>query len=407
MPLGEPPSRTPGARCGTRSRRRPRRARRGERRGAWAHDGTRTGRRSDAPRGAASSSRCPGGGGSASAASDAGGRPLEPARCEFSAYRSKRAELDKLAGRELRFNQGRVSVPALESGELAGSGKGWMWRVAGLASAGRWFVVGVVSCLGLLAYSCSNEISPSWSVPSDTPKNRENRVRLDVSIPPRERDFRVLQREPDGSWSELRVATNLDGAGGDHSSEHGLVDLRVGERRQLRTEQDGRDVTHSTRWTSNRNWIADFPDLPGLIRGKSHGEAWVTTRWGRYSRTLRIVVNSGGTDRTGVIHWTIEDGCSDGIGLHYRFFLLTRAGNGTEIGRWPSSGRVYVVESGGSQTHSLNASSSSAKVCYGASRPSGYSGSYWGLGLDGRHGCDDCCYDAKTSAQTVSTRLTC
>jgi hypothetical protein len=55
---------------------------------------------------------------------------------------------------------------------------------------------------------------------------------------------------------------------------------------------------------------------------------------------------------------------------------------------WPGSHDTYKVDD--YQTHSYRLRCSSGeKICYGASDSSG--STYWGLGLDGRHGCKNCC----------------
>ena len=87
----------------------------------------------------------------------------------------------------------------------------------------------------------------------------------------------------------------IDLTGGDQTMQFGLgIDLQVGERKQLRAQHGGVDRTNQTTWTSNNTSIADFPDQPGRIRGVSAGTAWITSRWGRYFRTLRVVVGPSG-----------------------------------------------------------------------------------------------------------------
>ena len=68
------------------------------------------------------------------------------------------------------------------------------------------------------------------------------------------------------------------------------IDLRVGERKQLRTQHGGIDRTNATTWTTNDAAVADFPDAKGLIRGVGPGEAFIKAAWGRYFRTMRVVV---------------------------------------------------------------------------------------------------------------------
>ena len=84
------------------------------------------------------------------------------------------------------------------------------------------------------------------------------------------------------------------------------IDLRVGERRQLRTQHGGQDRTAQTTWTSWDESIADFPDTPGLIRGRRTGEVFIKAQWGRYFRTLRVVVKQGATTVAGVQGFRVQ-----------------------------------------------------------------------------------------------------
>ncbi len=65
---------------------------------------------------------------------------------------------------------------------------------------------------------------------------------------------------------------------------------------------------------------------------------------------------------------------------------------------WPSASRVWVLDD--SEVHSVRISCNyGEKICYGA-WPSGNTSRIWGVGSEGREGCEDCCYicDGGTTA---------
>lgn len=95
--------------------------------------------------------------------------------------------------------------------------------------------------------------------------------------------------------------------------------------------------------------------------------------------------------------WSLSDGCSDGRGLHVRLF------DKTNNLLWPNQSQVYVAQTGGSVDVTISCRTG-ARICYGAeTNPS--STSYWGVGIDGTRGCDNCCVTC--SATTVSRSLVC
>lgn len=57
---------------------------------------------------------------------------------------------------------------------------------------------------------------------------------------------------------------------------------------------------------------------------------------------------------------------------------------------WPGGGEIYVLDDSEVHTYPLNCQSGET-ICYGA-WVDGDSSTYWGAGLDGELGCDDCCY---------------
>ena len=99
----------------------------------------------------------------------------------------------------------------------------------------------------------------------------------------------------------------------------------------------------------------------------------------------------------------IEDACADGREIEFRFFQI-RSGNIVRV--WPSSSRVYIAPFGEPVTATLDPSQPElgGQICFG-----GESGNrYWGIGLDGNQGCDNCCLSVPTAGTiTESHRLTC
>ena len=102
------------------------------------------------------------------------------------------------------------------------------------------------------------------------------------------------------------------------------------------------------------------------------------------------------------MEWTITDVCNDGKEIQYRFF---HRDNSRTLKTWPSTSRVYVARQFDTPyTHTLQLDSGD-RICYGAAMPG--SNYYWGIGLDGDQGCDDCCYTARPGLVTAGKRLTC
>lgn len=83
------------------------------------------------------------------------------------------------------------------------------------------------------------------------------------------------------------------------------------------------------------------------------------------------------------MNWVLFDECSDGFGIQAALFE-------SETGRvYPSRDSVYVADPGGI-IDTVITCRQGAQVCYGAETdpPSGI---FWGVGIDGTEGCDDCC----------------
>ncbi|MEM8962756.1 MAG: hypothetical protein AAGD38_14820 [Acidobacteriota bacterium] len=86
---------------------------------------------------------------------------------------------------------------------------------------------------------------------------------------------------------------------------------------------------------------------------------------------------------TATMDWALFDQCDDGLGLQAALFDTT-------TGRvYPSSSSVYVSSPGGVIDVRIECRLG-AQVCYGAETdpPSSV---FWGVGLDGNAGCNDCC----------------
>ena len=112
--------------------------------------------------------------------------------------------------------------------------------------------------------------------------------------------------DPGGAFDDGDVIIDLSAPESD-SYRFGLgIDLRVGERRQLRTQHGGIDRTNQTTWMSYDTAIADFPDDKGKIRGVGTGETYIRASWGRYFRTMRVVVRQGATTVAGVQGYRVQ-----------------------------------------------------------------------------------------------------
>ncbi len=81
--------------------------------------------------------------------------------------------------------------------------------------------------------------------------------------------------------------------------------------------------------------------------------------------------------------WTLTDACDDGLGLQAALFDTT---NGLV---YPSRDRVYTTSPGGDISVFIDCERGS-QVCYGAETDPA-TDLFWGLGIDGNEGCDDCC----------------
>jgi hypothetical protein len=87
---------------------------------------------------------------------------------------------------------------------------------------------------------------------------------------------------------------------------------------------------------------------------------------------------------TARMEWSLVDGCNDGRGIAVRLF------DKTNNLLWPSASQYWRTGPGGSVDVPI-ACQRGARICYGAATDP-QTTSYWGIGLDGRQGCDSCCF---------------
>ena len=113
----------------------------------------------------------------------------------------------------------------------------------------------------------------------------------------------------------------------------------------------------------------------------------------------QIATDSEST-QPGSLELSITDGCRDGRDIQYRIFgYSTSSPSGDYIGMAPESGLVYIAkDSGGKVTNTYACKTEDGETvrswCYGANRPSGH---YWGVGIDGDKGCEECCASCPTT----------
>ena len=90
-----------------------------------------------------------------------------------------------------------------------------------------------------------------------------------------------------------------------------------------------------------------------------------------------------GPQPVAAMDWILVDGCGDGLGLQAALFDVTHGGV------WPALNQVYFTGPGGEIDVRI-ACEVGALICYGAETdpPSDI---FWGVGIDGNEGCDDCC----------------
>ena len=102
-------------------------------------------------------------------------------------------------------------------------------------------------------------------------------------------------------------------------------------------------------------------------------------------------------------YWVIPPQ-ADGASIRYRFFQFSN--DNRRLRQWPAGTRYYYIRRYNvrySTTFSVNGG---GNVCYGAATPDGRW--CWGLGLDGRQRCSNCCYNVpQVGILRVGDRLSC
>lgn len=114
------------------------------------------------------------------------------------------------------------------------------------------------------------------------------------------------------------------------------------------------------------------------------------------SSTIASTVSTSVSNMS-ALTWTITDSCSDGRGLHVRFW------DKTNNLVWPNATQVYVVSPGATLNQTLSCQNG-ALVCFGA-RTDPQTTTYWGVDLDGNQGCDSCCIQCANVS--TGANLTC
>ena len=137
---------------------------------------------------------------------------------------------------------------------------------------------------------------------------------------------------------------------------------------------------------------------------KERGENWICENgsdrgmkidaWYDVWKDIISAFNSADSTQPGSLELSITDGCRDGRDIQYRIFgYSTSSPSGEYIGMGPESGLVYIADDSGEKVTNTYACKTEdgetvRSWCYGADRPDG---DYWGVGIDGEEGCDDCC----------------
>jgi hypothetical protein len=94
--------------------------------------------------------------------------------------------------------------------------------------------------------------------------------------------------------------------------------------------------------------------------------------------------------------WILSDNCADGVGVRFRLFEMT--GDKASL-IWPNLNNFYLLPRGESRSIQVQVHRG-AKLCYGAESEDGQR--YWGVGVGGDQGCQDCCRIADGSSVTFT-----
>lgn len=99
---------------------------------------------------------------------------------------------------------------------------------------------------------------------------------------------------------------------------------------------------------------------------------------------------------------SITDRCTARYQIHWKIYTYPRA-NASASGVWPASNRHYYTERYGETYRQSVSCTPGYLVCYGARGGSRRQYS-WGVGYDGREGCDDCCVTCPSSGRSRLSR---
>ena len=98
------------------------------------------------------------------------------------------------------------------------------------------------------------------------------------------------------------------------------------------------------------------------------------------------------------VTWELTNSCPEVPVIKVRFFEFDESNS--RIASWKES----KIRANGSSKFNLDCESPGHWVCYGAANQPGY---YWGVGLDGKEVCDDCCAACRTGAIFHAGSLSC
>ncbi len=97
--------------------------------------------------------------------------------------------------------------------------------------------------------------------------------------------------------------------------------------------------------------------------------------------------------------FSITDQCDDGADIRFRLFQFASSESSGYDRFWPSdSTKVYVSNGLNNKASTKIACEKSTLICYGG-EPDDSSGSYWGVGLNANHGCDNCCFKCEDGVE--------
>lgn len=107
---------------------------------------------------------------------------------------------------------------------------------------------------------------------------------------------------------------------------------------------------------------------------------------------LVVVAGTGGAQAQSEMTWKFQNDYK--YKAQVKFFSSDRKGH-----VWPGQDRAYNLNDGG--THAVKISClGGEKICYGG-WVTGNSKLYWGVGADGKQGCENCCFKCQGNETPV------